>query len=53
MNQIKEDQVLDFISNKKWRSTEPKPIPNLDKPRYETGDLIFNTKNQKVDLKKI
>jgi len=45
-----EEQIIKFISDKKWASVEPTPLPNLDKPRYETGDLIFNKKNQKVSL---
>lgn len=45
-----EEAIMKFISEKKWVSVEPTPTPNLDKPRYQIGDLIFNKKNQKVSL---
>lgn len=45
-----EETVMKFISEKKWACVEPTPPPNLEKARYEIGDLIFNTKNRKVSL---
>jgi len=45
-----EDKVHEAVSNGEWKVCRPRAIPNLDKPRYGIGDLVFNRKNQKVSL---
>jgi hypothetical protein len=47
---FEEKIVFNYISTGKWKSVVPNIPPILDKPRYEAGDLIFNTKTKKVSL---
>lgn len=45
-----ENEILNLIGQKEWLISTPKELHPLCKPRYDIGDLIFNTKNQKISL---